>query len=425
MYRRDCEAAPPAVIRERQLARLNQLLADILPGNRFYARKLGPVDPTLTWDAFVTLPWTTKAELVADQADAPPLGTIATHDQDHYAVYHQTSGTIGHPLTVLDTAASWDWWAESWQYVYHAAGVTERDRVFFAFSFGPFIGFWSAHAGARKLGALTVPGGAMDSSARLAMMRKTGATVLVSTPTYALRLAEVADAEGLSIRDSAIRVTIHAGEPGASIPATRRRIEDAWNARCFDHAGATEIGAYGYTCAVQDGLHINEQEFIAELLDSNDRPVAEGQTGELVITNLGRAGWPVIRYRTGDLVQAGNRQCPCGRTFLKLPGGLIGRTDDLIVHKGVNIYPSSIEAIVREFEVDEFRLVRTRHGSIDDLELEVEAKPDAAPLLAQRIRERLAVRIACRIVEPHSLPRWELKARRVLDRRDEPKPPTR
>ena len=136
-------------------------------------------------------------------------------------------GTTGHPLTVLDTATSWDWWAESWQYVYHAAGVTERDRVFFAFSFGPFIGFWSAHAGACKLGALTVPGGAMDSSERLAMMRKTGATVLVSTPTYALRLAEVAYAEGLSIRDSAIRVTIHAGEPGASIPATCRRIEDA------------------------------------------------------------------------------------------------------------------------------------------------------------------------------------------------------
>ena len=176
---------------------------------------------------------------------------------------------------------------------------------------------------------------------------------------------------------------------------------------------------------MQDGLHINEQEFIAEILDSNDRPVAEGQTGELVITNLGRAGWPVIRYRTGDLVQVGDRRCPCGRTFLKLPGGLIGRTDDLIVHKGVNIYPSSIEAIVREFEVDEFRLVRTRHGSIDDLELELEAAPDAAPILVQRIRERLAVRITCRIVEPHSLPRWELKARRVVDRRDEPQPPAR
>ncbi len=417
MYRRDREAAPLPVIRSRQLERLHELLSEVLPHNRFYASKLGNVGPKLTWEAFATLPFTTKAELVADQAAEPPLGTMATYEHESYAVYHQTSGTTGHPLTILDTAESWEWWAESWQYVYHGAGVTARDRVFFAFSFGPFIGFWSAYDGARKLGALTVPGGGMDSSTRLAMIRKVEPTVLVSTPTYALRLAEVASAEGFSMRDSSIRVTIHAGEPGAAIPATRQRIEDAWNARCFDHAGATEIGAYGYTCAMQDGLHVNEQEFIAEVLDSSGRPVREGETGELVITNLGRAGWPVIRYRTGDLAQVGDRQCPCGRTFLKLTGGLIGRTDDLIVHKGVNIYPSSIEAIVREFEVREFRLVRTRHQGLDDLLLEVEAAADVGPALAHRLRERLAVSLACRVVEANSLPRWELKARRVVDRR--------
>ena len=417
MYRRDREAAPLAVIKKRQLERLHRLLADILPHNRFYASKLGFVPPALTWDAFTTLPFTTKGELVADQTAEPPLGTIATYAPERYAVYHQTSGTTGHPLTILDTADSWDWWAESWQYVYQAAGVTERDRVFFAFSFGPFIGFWSAYAGARRLGALTIPGGAMDSSARLAMIRRTEPTVLVSTPTYALRLAEVAAAEGYATGDSTIRVTIHAGEPGASIPATRERIEGAWLARCFDHAGATEIGAYGYSCAMQDGVHINEEEFIAEVLAPDGRPVREGETGELVITNLGRPGWPVIRYRTGDLVRVGDRRCPCGRTFLKLPGGLIGRTDDLIVHKGVNIYPSAIEAIVRECGVGEFRLVRTRSGAGDDLELEVETSTETVARLAHEIRERLAVTIACRAVEPDSLPRWELKARRVMDRR--------
>lgn len=419
MYRRDLEAAPPDVIKTRQLARFNRLLELILPENRFYAAKLGRVERPLTWDAFRSLPFTTKAELVADQMAEPPLGTIATHDHDHYGVYHQTSGTTGRPLTILDTSESWDWWAESWQYVYHAAGVTERDRVFFAFSFGPFIGFWSAYAGARKLGALTVPGGAMDSATRLAMIRNTGATVLVSTPTYALRLAEIAEAAGTSMRNSEIRITIHAGEPGASIPATRHRIEEAWEARCFDHAGATEIGAYGYSCSMQDGLHLNEAEFIAEVLAPDGCPTPEGDTGELVITNLGRPGWPAIRYRTGDLVTVGDRQCPCGRTFLKLPGGLVGRTDDLIIHKGVNIYPSAIEAIVREFDAPEFRLVRIRRAGMEDLEVEVEATPEVAGAVAHRIREQLAVRIECRAVDSNSLPRWDLKARRVIDRRDD------
>ena len=422
MHRRDLEAAPADVIRARQLDRLDRLLDAILPHNRFYAAKLGHLERPITWETFRTLPFTTKEELVADQAEEPPLGTIATYAHDRYAVYHQTSGTTGRPLTVLDTAESWNWWAESWQYVYRGAGVTERDRVFFAFSFGPFIGFWSAYAGARTLGALTVPGGAMNSATRLAMIRHTGASVLVSTPTYALRLAEVAKAEGHAIREGTIRITIHAGEPGASIPATRRRIEEAWNARCFDHAGATEIGAYGYSCAMQDGLHANEEEFIVEVLAPDGRPVAPEETGELVVTNLGRPGWPAIRYRTGDLVTLGDRQCPCGRTFLKLPGGLLGRSDDLIIHKGVNIYPSSIESIVREFEVHEFRLVRTRRAAIEDLELEVESTPETAAALANRILERLAVRIACRVVDRDSLPRWELKARRVTDRREENAP---
>ena len=416
MYRRALETAPAPAIRARQLERLNRLLTDILPRNRFYAAKFGAARRRISWDDFAALPFTTKSELVADQHDTPPLGTIATFGREAYAVYHQTSGTTGHPLTILDTADSWDWWAESWLYVFHAAGVTARDRVFFAFSFGPFIGFWSAYAGARKLGALTVPGGAMDSSARLAMIRRTQPTVLVCTPTYALRLAEVAAAEGDPIADGSVRVTIHAGEPGASIPATRQRIESAWNARCFDHAGATEIGAYGYTCSVQDGLHVNEEEFIAEVLAADGTPAAAGETGELVMTNLGRAGWPVVRYRTGDVVTVGDRECACSRTFLKLPGGLIGRTDDLLVYKGVNIYPSSVEAVVREFDVDEFRLVRTRSDGLDSLAVEVEASPETATQLTHRIRERLAVRIDCRVVPPNSLPRWELKARRVVER---------
>jgi phenylacetate-CoA ligase len=423
MYRPDLETASPDTIRARQLDRLNALLAAILPANRFYADKYRGIRLPLTWDRFRALPFTTKDELVADQAAHPPFGTIATYGREGYVAYHQTSGTTGQPLMVPDTRESWAWWAECWQYIYRAAGVTARDRVFFAFSFGPFIGFWSAYAGAQRLGALAIPGGGLDSKARLQLLLRTAATVLVCTPTYALRLAEVALAEELPIRESAVRVTIHAGEPGASIPEVRARIEEAWGARCYDHAGATEVGAYGYTCERQAALHVNEAEFIAEVLSTNGEAVGEGEIGELVITNLGRAGWPVVRYRTGDLVRVGGRACPCGRTFLALPGGLIGRADDLIVLRGVNVYPSAIEAIVRCFDVQEFRLVRTRRGALEELRLEVEADAQVADRLAERLHQQLGVRIPTRAVAPGSLPRWELKARRVLDLRNQPESP--
>lgn len=420
MYRPQVESAPPEQTRERQLARLNQVLADILPQNRFYGGKLRSLRPPITWAEFEELPFTTKAELIADQAAHPPLGTIATYDRDRYLTYHQTSGTTGRPLPVVDTRESWDWWAECWQYVYHGAGVTPRDRIFFAFSFGPFIGFWSAYAGAQRLGALTIPGGGMDSRGRLQAIRSAAATVVLSTITYGLRLAETARAEGLPLRECGVRVTIHAGEPGASIPTIRRQMEDAWGARCYDHAGATEVGAHCYMCE-QQVLHVNEAEFIAEVLDpATGRGVEPGAMGELVLTNLGRPGWPVIRYRTGDLVRRGESRCACQRTFLTLPGGLIGRADDLMIVRGVNIYPSSVEAIVRMFEVDEFRLVRTRHAAMEELLLEVEAGDEVAGRLAAELRQRLGVRIPTRVVAPGTLPRWELKAQRVLDLRDRP-----
>ena len=196
MYRSDLEAGTTDAIRNRQLARLNGLLREVLPANRFYQAKLGGCSAPLGWDEFRRLPFTTKQELVADQATHPPLGSVATYEPTRYKTYHQTSGTTGRPLIVLDTRESWDWWAECWNYVYHAAGVTPSDRIFFAFSFGPFIGFWSAFEGARRLGALTIPGGGMDSMSRIELMRRSGATVLLSTPTYALRLVEIAQRAG-------------------------------------------------------------------------------------------------------------------------------------------------------------------------------------------------------------------------------------
>ena len=285
--------------------------------------------------------------------------------------------------------------------MYRAAGVGAGDRVFLAFSFGPFIGFWSAFGGAERLGALCISGGAMTSEQRLRSMLDVGATVLLSTPTYALRLADVANQVGIDLRESGLRVTIHAGEPGASIPATRAAIEEAYGATCFDHTGMTELGPTGVSCSQRDGIHLIESEFIFEVLDADGHPSVEG---ELVATNLGRWGMPLIRYRTGDRVKVSREQCSCGSAFLKLLGGIQGRVDDMLTVRGVNLFPSQVEDIVRR---------RKRH--MDEVLLLIEAvgAEFSTDRLEADLRQALGVRLPCHVVERGTLPRSELKARRI------------
>ncbi|HEX9897693.1 MAG TPA: phenylacetate--CoA ligase family protein, partial [Candidatus Methylomirabilis sp.] len=335
-----------------QLKRLQLMLGPVLERNVFYRKKLKEAGLTRARDLrdfadLRKLPFTLKRELSADQTQNPPYGTNLTFPREQHTRIHQTSGTTGEPLRWLDTDESWKWWARCWATVYRAAGVTSRDRVFFAFSFGPFIGFWSAYEGAQHIGALAVPGGGMSSFQRAKAILDHDISVLVCTPTYALHLAEVAEEEGIRIADSSVNITIHAGEPGASLPGTKSRIETAWNARCYDHAGATELGAWGFECQAQTGLHVNEGEFICEVIDPATGEPAE--EGELVMTNLGRVGMPVIRYRTGDRVKLDRQPCECGRSFLRCEGGVIGRVDDVFIIRGINVFPSALENIIRRF----------------------------------------------------------------------------
>ena len=316
----------------------------------------------------------------------------------------------------LDTPASWDWWIRCWGFVLSSAGLTPADRVFFPFSFGLFIGFWAGFEGARGMGALAIPGGGQDSATRLAWMESLGATALVCTPSYALHLVEVAAERGVDLAKLGVRTTVHAGEPGAGIPAVRARIEASWNARAFDHAGMTEMGAYGYECQEQAGLHVNESEFIAEVLDpESGRPATDG---ELVLTNLGRIGSPMIRYRTGDRVRVADQPCRCGRTFLRLEGGILGRLDDMLIVRGVNVFPSAIEGIVRRFgSIDEFRIEVFRQGELDEVRVLVECDDGDTPrALKESFRVGLGIRLDVERVAIGSLPRFELKARRVFRR---------
>ena len=410
--------------RAAQWRRLSRALPELLLTNVFYGRKLADagIRDLRELRSVRELPFTTKAELSTDQAEHPPFGSNLTYPVEQYVRLHQTSGTTGRPLFVLDTAESWQWWRNSWRPIYGAAGVTSRDRIFFAFSFGPFVGFWSAFAGAEQLGALCLTGGAMSSAERVAAIIAAEATVLMCTPTYALRLAEVARAEGIDIARSALRVSIHAGEPGASIPATRERIETELGVTSFDHTGATEIGAHGFSCEARDGVHINESDFVAEILDPQTGETKDEGEGELVMTNLGRWGMPVLRYRTGDCVRAVRGRCSCGRTLLKLAGGIAGRVDDMLTIRGVNVFPSAIDAIVRRFaEIEEYRVEVVTVRAMDELRCTVEARggSDLADQVATAIHRDLGIRCAVESVAPGTLPRFDMKAKRFVRRREE------
>jgi phenylacetate-CoA ligase len=408
-----------------QIKKFQMMLGEVLQSNKFYRRKLleagvkQPADVQTVAD-LRALPFTSKTELSSDQASNPPYGTNLTYPRQHYTRIHQTSGTTGEPLRCLDTDESWQWWVRCWSTVYKATGVTPMDRVFFAFSFGPFIGFWSGYEGAQSIGALALSGGGMSSYQRLKAMLANDVSVLVCTPTYALHLAETAEQEGINIADSNVRITIHAGEPGASLPATKQRIEKAWGARSYDHAGATEVGAWGFECMAQQGVHVNEGEFFAEVIDPDTGEAAEH--GELVLTNLGRIGMPIIRYRTGDRARLQREPCECGRTYMRLEGGVTGRVDDVLVIRGVNVVPSAIENMVRSVpQVGEFAADVYRRGQLDQMTIRIEVNgTEPGPVVdtvAREIRNALGLRVHVESVPYGSLPRFDLKAKRFTDHR--------
>lgn len=423
-------AAVPAsrsALEAEQLDRLRALLAAVAATNPFQQAKLAGAGldggVTSLADFSSRCPFTAKDELAADQAAHPPYGTNRTFPLARYSRCHGTSGTRGRPLRWLDTPEDWERLLGQWGRVYAAAGITAADRVFFAFSFGPFLGFWTAFEAALRLGCLALPGGGMSSVARLRALLDQQVSVLCGTPTYLLHLGEVAAQENLPLAASAVRHLIVAGEPGGSVPAVRAALEAAWpGARVHDHHGMTEVGPVSYECPARPGvLHVIEAAYLAEVLQpGSSAPAAPDSTGELVLTTLTRCGMPLLRYRTGDLVRAEPRgaACACGTVELALPGGILGRADDMVVVRGVNVYPAAVDALVRGRPgVAEYRVTVTRDGALAGLRVEVEPAPGAdgpalATALAADFQAALALRVPVAAVPPGRLPRFEHKARR-------------
>ena len=408
----------PEKLASLQLERLNHLFDRILPGNEFYHQKLHDCTlPLENLDDLEKLPFTTKSDLIEESVH-PGIAANLTYTMEQYVRFHRTSGTKGRPLVVLDTAEDWQWWIDTWQYVLDAAELTPADRVLMAFSFGPFIGFWSAHDAVSQRGALLIPTGGMSTVARIELIRSMGVNTLFCTPSYAIHMGQVAAEHQINPETLGVSKIVVAGEPGGSIPATQQHIKSIWNARVIDHSGATEIGPWGFADPEGKGLFVNEGEFIAEFISTESGGFAgEGELSELVITSLRRFGCPVIRYRTGDLVRPyWNREEGCRFVFLE--GGVLGRTDDMMIVRGVNIFPSSIEQIVRSFpEIVEFRMTAVKQGAMDALQIEVEDRLNEPERVASELRLRLGLNIDVKSVEMGSLPRYELKSKRFVDQR--------
>jgi phenylacetate-CoA ligase len=418
--RRRIQLLDRAALTALQLEKLNRLLAEVLPHNAFYQRKLAGCPTQLTdLEQLSALPQTNKDEL-QPAAGSEHFAANRTFTMDRYVRCHQTSGTRGRPLVVLDTAEDWAWWIETWQYVLDAAEITPSDRALLAFSFGPFVGFWSAFDALVARGALAIPGGGMGSLARIEAIRRLSATTIFCTPTYALRLAEVAAEHNINLASTAVEKIIVAGEPGGSVPAIRQRIESAWGARVVDHGGATEVGPWGFADATGRGLHVSEAEFIAEFVSvETGHQAREGELAYLLLTTLGRPGAPIIRYRTGDLVRPFWPSSGPSR-FVLLEGGILGRADDMMIIRGMNVYPSAIEQILRSFpEVVEYRMTARRHGELDEVLVEIEDRLEQPQRVAEELRLRLGLKVAVSCVPPMSLPRYEGKGQRFVDKRAE------
>ncbi|SDW54443.1 phenylacetate-CoA ligase [Amycolatopsis xylanica] len=378
------------------------------------------------------IPLLTRAEWMHGQEVNPPFGDLPVTTPEAAIRVHTTSGTSGStPLRALDTRQDWAWVAEMWAYGLWGAGVRAHDTAYIAFGYGSFIGFWGLHDAAQRIGALVVPGGAQTTGSRLRQILDFGATVVASTPTYALRLAEEAVALGIDLPASPVRRLILSGEPAGSIPETRALIERAWGAAVHDTAGMTEVGTITtFECAHHPGgMHIIEDQVIEEVLDPLTlEPVPYGVVGERVVTSFGRAGIPLLRYRTADLVErVPHDVCGCGRGFDVYRGGILGRADDMKLIRGTNVYPRAVEQIVRQFpDITEFQVRFERTGIRDEVVVRVESPTGVPADLGRRLSEaHEGLKFRVEQAEPDTLPRFELKARRFVDTRTAPLGATR
>jgi phenylacetate-CoA ligase len=430
------ETLPQEQLRALQLKKFKKIMAWAYERSKFHRKLyreagLEPGD-IKTYEDVARVPKVEKAMMRDIQRKTPfPYGEALCVPLEEVTEFRQTSGTTGTPVYQPDTWQDWEWWAEAWATLLYAQGYRRSDRVFLPFGYNIFVAFWAGHYGAEKLGCEVVPGGVLNTEARILKIQELKASAMMATPTYVLGMADTARKKlGIDpAKDLTIRKITCAGEPGASIPSTKQRIEEAWGAKVFDHVGATEVGAWGFECSEQPGaLHVNEALFLVQLEDLASGALIEqpGKKGKIVITALDRMAQPCIRFDSKDVAEWTDEPCPCGRTFRMIQGGVIGRSDDITKIKGVLVAPSAIEEVVRSQKglSDEFEILVTKKGDLDVITLKIELLPeqeqnreDILRQLQDQLRLKTNLGYVIEVHFYHSLPRYEVKAKRFKDLR--------
>ncbi|MBI3089040.1 MAG: AMP-binding protein [Candidatus Tectomicrobia bacterium] len=426
------ETMPREQLRQMQFKRVNLLLEYAYARSPLYRRVyrnagMEPGDIT-SWDDFVErVPLLDKKDLLEAQAEHPPFGACQAAPLEHYFYLFQTSGSTGMPMMTPFSFYAAAQNGDQWAHALWGIGMRQTDSAYFAFNWGTFSGFWAAYWGCRRLGATVYSGGGLDTRQRIRQILELRPTVLLSTPTYALYMAEVARDLGVDLAGSSIRLSFHAGEPGVNIPATREAIESAWGCTAHECYGVAEAGSLAAGCPTPGMIHIVEDFSTSVVLDENGRQVGDGEVGENITTCFNNYLHPIIKYRTHDLVRPRYDRCACGRTSLRFEGGVLGRTDHMIIIKGTNVYPSAIEALMGKVPglTEHFEIHVDREQRNDTVLVKVEAAPrqqagayaKLRDSFARLLHESIKVRIGVEVLPPQSLPRYELKAKRLFDHR--------
>jgi phenylacetate-CoA ligase len=411
-------------IRQKQWIKLQLLLQTVLPTNRFWSHTLKNLEFESLDEFFEKCPFLTKRMLVEDRQNFPPYGSNLTYPIENYTRFCQTSGTSGEPLAWLDSRDDWKGMLDAWETIFAKANIESgEDRIFFPFSFGPFLGFWTAFEAGIRMGCMVIPGGGMSTQARLQTIWQHGCTVICCTPTYAIHMGEVKNVDPvLSKANWALKTIIVAGEPGGSQPEVRAKIEAVWpGVRVFDHHGLTEVGPVSFQDPKQVGrLLVLEDFYLVEIIDpATGKEVLPGETGELVITTLRRLGCPLLRYRTGDQVKKGYTRM----SRLCLEGGVLGRLDDMVLVRGVNVFPSAVDAVLKKIEgIAEYQVREKRRGALLELSIYIEPVRPMGPMESSAmqkhteslLRDTFSLRMPVSVLRPGELPRFEFKARRWI-----------
>lgn len=430
-WRQELECMPRQDLEQHQLRKLREQLNHVYERSPFYRRKLREAgirpDDIRTMEDVRRIPFTEKSELKQSQAANPPWGDFACIAPEEAVRVFQTSGTTGTPIRIMLNRKDWhENFYEQFMHFRCGFGLTEKDVLFVPFNYGLYIAWWGFQSSMEKAGLTIIPGGGLSSKARLQALLDWGATVICGTPSYLLYLAEMARKNNIDLAESSIRKMVAAGEPGASILTTKKALDSQWGAECFDDIGSTEISNFGYECIKHRGTHVAEDLFLAEVLDTETlEPLADGKVGELVLTNLTCESMPLIRYRTMDLVSFNRETCECGRTNLRLEGGIVGRADDMFQFAGVNIFPSQIQSLLHEVDElsQEYQLIVPPMGSGKHLKIRVEPAHEhvtaaqlhgAKEYLIELIKYRITVTPEVEVVDIGALPRVEGKARRLI-----------